>query len=32
MAIVPVVQAKFDLVSDFIDSARGTGGFGHTGL
>lgn len=32
MVIVPVVQAQFDLVSDFIDSARGAGGFGHTGI
>jgi dUTP pyrophosphatase len=32
MVIIPVVQAQFDLVSDFKDSARGTGGFGHTGI
>jgi len=32
MVIVPVVQVQFDLVSDFIDSPRGTGGFGHTGI
>lgn len=32
MVFVPVVQAQFDVVSDFIDSARGAGGFGHTGI
>jgi len=32
MVLVPVVQAKFDLVSEFVDSSRGAGGFGHTGL
>ncbi len=31
MIIVPVVQAEFDIVDEFDDSARGTGGFGHTG-
>lgn len=29
--LVPVLQAEFELVSDFDQSARGTGGFGHTG-
>lgn len=32
MVFVPVIQAQFDLVSNFIDSDRGTGGFGHTGI
>ncbi|OGT63501.1 MAG: deoxyuridine 5'-triphosphate nucleotidohydrolase [Gammaproteobacteria bacterium RIFCSPLOWO2_02_47_7] len=32
MVFVSVVQAHFDLVSDFIDSSRGAGGFGHTGI
>ena len=32
MVFVPVVQTQFELVSDFNDSARGTGGFGHTGI
>ena len=32
MVLVPVVQAQFDLVSEFVDSSRGAGGFGHTGL
>ena len=32
MVIVPVVQAQFDLVEDFQQSHRGSGGFGHTGI
>jgi len=31
MIIVPVVQAKFDIVDEFESSQRGAGGFGHTG-
>jgi dUTP pyrophosphatase len=31
MVFIPVVQAEFDLVSDFDTSQRGDGGFGHTG-
>jgi dUTP pyrophosphatase len=31
MVIIPVVQAEFELVDEFIVSRRGTGGFGHTG-
>jgi dUTP pyrophosphatase len=31
LVIVPVVRADFDVVSDFEESARGHGGFGHTG-
>ncbi|MBI43861.1 dUTP diphosphatase [Marinobacter lutaoensis] len=31
MVLVPVVQADFELVSDFQTSARGAGGFGSTG-
>jgi dUTP pyrophosphatase len=31
MVIVPVVHADFELVEEFASSARGTGGFGHTG-
>jgi len=31
MVIVPVVQAEFEVVEEFDDSDRGTGGFGHTG-
>jgi dUTP pyrophosphatase len=31
MVIVPVVQAQFNIVEDFEESARGAGGFGSTG-
>jgi len=31
MVFVPVVQAEFDIVSEFNQSERGEGGFGHTG-
>ena len=31
MVILPVVQAKFEVVSDFEESKRGAGGFGHSG-
>ncbi|AUQ23714.1 dUTP diphosphatase [Dickeya zeae] len=31
MVFVPVVQAEFNLVNDFVDSERGDGGFGHSG-
>ena len=31
MVIVPVVHADFELVEEFTASARGAGGFGHTG-
>jgi dUTP pyrophosphatase len=31
MVIVPVVQARFERVQGFEDSARGAGGFGSTG-
>jgi len=31
MMIVPVVRAHFEIVDDFTESLRGTGGFGHTG-
>ncbi len=31
LVIVPVVQAQFELVTDFEKSSRGTGGFGHSG-
>ena len=32
MVIVPVVQADFEFVDSFTETARGTGGFGHTGV
>ena len=31
MVIVPVVQTELEVVKDFHATARGTGGFGHTG-
>ncbi|CCE21832.1 dUTP diphosphatase [Methylotuvimicrobium alcaliphilum] len=31
LIFVPVVQAQFELVDAFDESARGEGGFGHTG-
>jgi len=31
MIIVPVIKAEFDIVNDFANSDRGSGGFGHTG-
>jgi len=32
LVIVPVVQAKFNIVDDFETSERGAGGFGSTGV
>jgi dUTP pyrophosphatase len=31
MVFVPIVQVTFDIVTEFDDSVRGSGGFGHTG-
>ncbi len=31
LVLVPVVQARFELVNDFDNSERGAGGFGHSG-
>ena len=31
LVLVPVVQANLEIVSEFTDSQRGAGGFGHTG-
>ncbi|HEC27680.1 MAG TPA: dUTP diphosphatase [Gammaproteobacteria bacterium] len=31
MIIVPVIQAKYEIVEEFDESDRGAGGFGHTG-
>jgi dUTP pyrophosphatase len=31
MIIVPVIQAQFDIVSEFAETERGSGGFGSTG-
>lgn len=32
MIFVPIVQAEFELVDEFIESDRASGGFGHTGV
>ena len=31
MVIVPVVQAEFNVVTDFVATERGAGGYGSTG-
>jgi len=31
LVIVPVIQAEFEVVDEFISSHRGSGGFGHSG-
>ncbi|PMS36203.1 deoxyuridine 5'-triphosphate nucleotidohydrolase [Trinickia symbiotica] len=31
LVIVPIVQAQFNIVDDFVESERGAGGFGSTG-
>ena len=32
MVVVPVVQARFEVVESFTPSERGAGGFGHSGV
>lgn len=32
MIIVPIVQAQFEIVEEFVESDRADGGFGHTGV
>lgn len=32
MIFVPIVQAQFEIVEEFIESDRASGGFGHTGV
>lgn len=32
LVLAPVVQARLDVVEKLDDTARGTGGFGHTGI
>jgi dUTP pyrophosphatase len=32
LMIVPVVHAQFEVVTEFNESDRGVGGFGHTGI
>ena len=31
LVVVPVVQVELEVVTDFVTSARGVGGFGHSG-
>ena len=31
LVIVPVIQADFEVVEDFVSTDRGVGGFGHSG-
>ena len=31
LVIVPVIQADFEIVDDFVSTDRGVGGFGHSG-
>ncbi len=31
LVVIPVVQASFNIVDEFVESQRGEGGFGHTG-
>lgn len=31
LVFVPVVQVRFEVVTDFAETARGVGGFGHSG-
>jgi dUTP pyrophosphatase len=32
LVILPIVRARFEVVDTFTESARGAGGFGHTGV
>lgn len=32
LVFVPVVRAQFDIVPEFVQTERGEGGFGHSGL
>ena len=32
MVFVPVVQVSFDVVDEFVQTQRGEGGFGHSGI
>lgn len=31
LVIVPVIHAQFEMVSNFVNTERGSGGFGHSG-
>ena len=32
LVLLPIVQVELDLVEEFIETERGSGGFGHTGV
>lgn len=32
MVFVPIIQAQFEIVDEFVESERSSGGFGHTGV
>ena len=32
MVFVPIVQTEFEIVNEFVESKRASGGFGHTGV
>ena len=32
LVVLPIVRARFSVVDEFESTARGTGGFGHTGV
>ena len=32
LVVTPIVRVQLQVVDTFVDSARGTGGFGHTGI
>lgn len=32
MIFVPIVRAQFEIVDEFVESERASGGFGHTGV
>ena len=31
LVFLPIVRTQFELVTDFVETGRGTGGFGHSG-
>lgn len=31
LVVVPIIAVEFELTTEFLDSSRGTGGFGHSG-
>ena len=32
LVVLPIVRARFSVVDEFESTARGAGGFGHTGV